>query len=87
MTEEKENKEEKIEVFPFIEGETIDLVAGNSKWAQLTCKWQNDPKVRRSQRCPRARPGSQPSSCPISTASGHLFEHLQGLLSAALPAD
>ena len=47
MTEEKEKKEEEIEVFPFIEGETIDLVAGNSKWVPLVCKWQNDPKVRR----------------------------------------
>ena len=25
MTESKENKEDEIEVFPFIEGETIDL--------------------------------------------------------------
>ena len=47
MTEKKENKEEEVEVFPFIEGERIDLVAGNSKWAPLSCKWQNDPKVRR----------------------------------------
>jgi len=47
MTEEQKNKEKEIEVFPFIEGETIDLVAGNSKWADLYCKWNNDPKVRR----------------------------------------
>ncbi len=47
MTEGKESKEEEIEVFPFIEGETIDLVAGNSKWVPLVCKWQNNPKVRR----------------------------------------
>ena len=49
MTEEKKDKEDKEEengVFPFIEGETIDLVAGNSKWANLVCKWMNDPKVR-----------------------------------------
>ena len=49
MTEEKKDKEEKKEeddVFPFIEGERIDLVAGNSKWANLVCKWMNDPKVR-----------------------------------------
>jgi len=50
MTEEKNDKEDKKEddddVFPFIEGETIDLVAGNSKWANLSCKWKNDPKVR-----------------------------------------
>ena len=48
MPEEKENgKNGRIEVFPFIEGETIDLVAFNSKWVQLFCKWNNDPKVRR----------------------------------------
>ena len=50
MTEEKKDKEDKEEddddVFPFIEGETIDLVAVNSKWANLVCKWLNDPKVR-----------------------------------------
>ncbi|MHA1914629.1 MAG: GNAT family N-acetyltransferase [Promethearchaeota archaeon] len=34
------------EVFPFIEGERIDLVAQNSKWIPLICKWNNDPKVR-----------------------------------------
>ena len=47
MNEKKENKEEEVEVFPFIEGERIDLVAANSKWVPLVCKWQNDPKVRR----------------------------------------
>jgi hypothetical protein len=49
MTEEKQNKEGKEEendVFPFIEGERIDLVARNSKWANLFCKWINNPKVR-----------------------------------------
>jgi len=49
MTEEKKDKEDKEEeddLFPFIEGETIDLVAENSKWANLICKWRNDPKVR-----------------------------------------
>ena len=48
MTEEKKEKEDKEEddVFPFIEGETIDLVAGSSKWAKLNCKWFNNPKVR-----------------------------------------
>ena len=39
MSEEKEKGKEEIEVFPFIEGETIDLVAHNSKWAELKCKW------------------------------------------------
>ncbi|TFF90004.1 MAG: N-acetyltransferase [Promethearchaeota archaeon] len=43
-----ERKEE--EVFVFIEGDTIDLVVGHSKWADLTCKWMNDPKVRRYSR-------------------------------------
>jgi ribosomal-protein-alanine N-acetyltransferase len=33
-------------VFPFIQGDTIDLVAQNSKWADLYVKWQNDPIVR-----------------------------------------
>ena len=49
MTEEqksKDNKEEKNDVFPFIEGKTIDLIAGNSKWANLFCSWINNPKVR-----------------------------------------
>jgi len=54
MTEEKIDKEDKEEededVFPFIEGETIDLVAENSKWANLICKWRNDPKVRQYSR-------------------------------------
>lgn len=43
MTEEEQ---EKIEVFPFIEGERIDLVAQNSKWIPLYCKWNNNPQVR-----------------------------------------
>jgi RimJ/RimL family protein N-acetyltransferase len=43
MNDVKENEDE---VFPFIEGETIDLVAGNSKWAKLLCKWNNAPNVR-----------------------------------------
>ena len=43
--EKKEDK--KIEVFPFIKGETIDLVAENAKWVDLLCKWKNDPEVRR----------------------------------------
>jgi len=50
LTEIKENKEEEVEVFPFIEGERIDLVAGNSKWAKLNCKWKNAPNVRRYSR-------------------------------------
>jgi RimJ/RimL family protein N-acetyltransferase len=49
MTEKKKDKEED-DVFPFIEGEIIDLVAGNSKWANLNCKWMNDPKVRQYSR-------------------------------------
>ena len=46
MPEEKESSKEEIEVFPFIEGKIIDLVVQNSKWAELKCKWRNDPKVR-----------------------------------------
>ena len=49
MTEEKKDKEDKEEeddVFPFIEGDRIDLVATNSNWANLICKWTNNPKVR-----------------------------------------
>ncbi|MHA1106885.1 MAG: GNAT family N-acetyltransferase [Promethearchaeota archaeon] len=46
MTEEKQDREDKIEVYPFIEGERIDLVAVNSKWSNLICKWMNNPKVR-----------------------------------------
>lgn len=37
-------------VFPFIKGERIDLVAYNSKWVNLICKWRNDPQVRRYSR-------------------------------------
>ncbi|KKK98852.1 hypothetical protein LCGC14_2638610 [marine sediment metagenome] len=44
MTEVNEKTEEGV--FPFIEGNTIDLVASNSKWANLLCKWSNDPRVR-----------------------------------------
>jgi len=53
MTEEKkekkdkEDKEEDDAIFPFIEGERIDLVAVNSNWYNLICKWMNNPKVRR----------------------------------------
>jgi len=43
-----DRKEE--EVFVFIEGDKIDLVVGHSKWADLTCKWMNDPRVRRYSR-------------------------------------
>ena len=50
MSEEKENSKDKIEVFPFIEGEVIDLVAQNSKWAELICKWRNDPNIRQYSR-------------------------------------
>ncbi|NVM44411.1 MAG: GNAT family N-acetyltransferase [Candidatus Lokiarchaeota archaeon] len=46
MSESEENKQDDEDVFPFIEGERIDLVAGNSKWAKLQCKWNNSPNVR-----------------------------------------
>ena len=47
MTEVNKEKKKELEVFPFIEGKRIDLIAGNSKWADILCKWNNDPKVRR----------------------------------------
>jgi len=47
MSEKEENKQDNEEIFPFIEGDRIDLVAGSSKWAKLQCKWRNDPNVRR----------------------------------------
>lgn len=51
MTEVNEKTEDnKEEVFPFIEGDNIDLVISNSKWARLHCKWSNDPRVRRYSR-------------------------------------
>lgn len=48
--ENNDDKDKKIEVFPFIKGDTIDLVAENSKWVDLFCKWNNDPEVRRYSR-------------------------------------
>jgi RimJ/RimL family protein N-acetyltransferase len=48
--EKKKDSAEEIEIFPFIKGETIDLVAENSKWVDLYCKWNNDPEVRRYSR-------------------------------------
>jgi RimJ/RimL family protein N-acetyltransferase len=42
----KEEKEEENEVFPFIQGERIDLVAQLSKWVEIYTKWHNNPKVR-----------------------------------------
>ncbi len=44
------NKEEKVPYTPFIEGETIDLVAGSSEHAKLYAKWNNDPEVRKYMR-------------------------------------
>lgn len=43
MTEEKKKEDD---IFPFIEGERIDLIAQSSKWVNLFCKWENDPRVR-----------------------------------------
>ena len=34
------------DVFPFISGKNIDLIAPNSSWAKIYTKWKNDPKVR-----------------------------------------
>lgn len=41
-----EEKEETNVVYPFIEGERIDLVAQSSKWIPLYSKWHNNPNVR-----------------------------------------
>jgi RimJ/RimL family protein N-acetyltransferase len=47
MVENNKENEDQIEVFPFIKGDTIDLVVDNSKWVDLRTKWDNDPEVRR----------------------------------------
>lgn len=39
-------KKEEVKSLPFIKGDNIDLVASNSDWANLLCKWYNDPRVR-----------------------------------------
>ena len=41
-----ENKKPKNGIFPFIEGERIDLIAQSSNWINLICKWNNNPRVR-----------------------------------------
>jgi len=41
-----EKKEEENGIFPFIEGDRIDLIAQSSQWINLICKWNNDPRVR-----------------------------------------
>ena len=46
LTEKEEKKPNNEEVFPFIEGDRIDLVAQSSKWVNLFCKWNNNPTVR-----------------------------------------
>ncbi|MHA2472871.1 MAG: GNAT family N-acetyltransferase [Promethearchaeota archaeon] len=46
------SEEEKFDVFPFIEGKTVDLVASSSKLAQITARWMNDPEVRQYSRNP-----------------------------------
>ena len=46
MTKNKKKEKEEDLIFPFIKGKRIDLIAQNSKWIPLYCKWQNDPKVR-----------------------------------------
>ncbi|MFX0211564.1 MAG: GNAT family N-acetyltransferase, partial [Candidatus Hodarchaeota archaeon] len=40
------HEEEDNNVFPFIEGEMIDLVVPDLKWVELACRWENDPEVR-----------------------------------------
>ena len=45
MTE-KDKEVKEGDVFPFLEGERIDLVPQNSKWIPLFAKWQNNERVR-----------------------------------------
>jgi RimJ/RimL family protein N-acetyltransferase len=42
-------------IYTFIEGERVDLVPSNVKYANLYAKWQNDPKVRKFSRNPLPR--------------------------------
>ncbi|TES96353.1 MAG: N-acetyltransferase [Promethearchaeota archaeon] len=78
MTDVKENKEDEMEVFPFIEGETIDLVAGNSKWVPLVCKWQNDPRVRKYARnmWPRSLDDVKKRFETVPDGHGHIRDHV-----------
>ena len=46
MSEEKANNKEEIKVFPFIQGDIIDLVPLNSEHVNLYVKWDNFPSVR-----------------------------------------
>jgi RimJ/RimL family protein N-acetyltransferase len=42
----EEKKEDRNEVYPFIEGDRIALIPQGARWINLICKWNNDPKVR-----------------------------------------
>ncbi|MHA1329077.1 MAG: hypothetical protein ACTSRH_17420 [Promethearchaeota archaeon] len=46
------NKEKKIEVVPFINGETIFLTPPRSEWVEKYIQWFNDPKIRKYLRNP-----------------------------------
>jgi RimJ/RimL family protein N-acetyltransferase len=79
MSDEKENgKNGKIEVFPFIEGKIIDLVAPNSKWAELKCKWKNDPKVRHYSRnaFPRSLDDVKKRFEAVPDGHGHIRDYV-----------
>jgi ribosomal-protein-alanine N-acetyltransferase len=39
-------------VFTFLEGNRVDLIVGYTKWADLICKWINDPRIRHYSRNP-----------------------------------
>lgn len=51
MTEINETPEDIVEeVFPFIEGQSVNLLPINSEHVEIYIKWENNPKVRRYSR-------------------------------------
>ncbi len=46
MTETQKEENEDEEIFPFIDGERISLIAQVSKFIPLIVRWNNDPEVR-----------------------------------------
>ena len=51
-TSNKEKNEKKVEVIPFINGETIFLTPPRSEWVEKYIQWFNDPKIRKYLRNP-----------------------------------
>jgi RimJ/RimL family protein N-acetyltransferase len=50
MVQKTNEKTDRIDHFPFIQGKNLDLCAPNSRNAKLYAKWKNDPIVRRYSR-------------------------------------